>query len=316
MGFDLDFTVSSIKDIKILMMANYKMSENYNFSDYCFPHGTVNGVSVAFYTTPEYRAEVRSKFKVRPESDIFIVTYPKSGTTWMQSILREMLYSNDTPEFSKMKLTNRIPWTDSPDEFLLDELDKWPSPRVFKCHHYTPEEMDDLFFKGSRKPKVIYVMRDPRDVSVSLYHHLRKLDNFSQFIQDATFDEFHKKVFRDKEVALYGLWEQHIDNWLSKRDEYDILVVKYEDLIEDAAREIERVAKFLDLELPFTTFQDIAVKTSFSSATKKDMFNDEGWTSSLLRKGVVGDWVNNFTDMEEADNMNRIAQDVYKKHGL
>ena len=65
-------------------MSEYKMSDNYNFSDYLVPHGTVNGVAVPFYTTPEFRHEVETKFKLRPESDIFIVTYPKAGTTWMQ----------------------------------------------------------------------------------------------------------------------------------------------------------------------------------------------------------------------------------------
>ena len=66
-------------------MSQYKLSERYNYSDYLFPHGTVNGVAVPFYTTPEFRDEVREKFKLRKD-DIFVVTYPKSGTTWLQGI--------------------------------------------------------------------------------------------------------------------------------------------------------------------------------------------------------------------------------------
>ena len=72
-------------------MTTSKKSENYDYSEYLIPHGSLNRVAVPVYVTPEFRAEFRKDFKLRPESDIFIVTYPKSGTTWMQSILRTML---------------------------------------------------------------------------------------------------------------------------------------------------------------------------------------------------------------------------------
>jgi len=299
-------------------MSEFKMSENYEFSTYLVPHGTVNGVAVAFYTTPEFRTQVANNFTLRPESDIFIVTYPKSGTTWMQSIIREMLFGEDPSQLSGMKLTDRIPWTDNPHEMKTDDVESWPSPRAFKCHHHSPEEMDGLFFRGNRKAKIIYVMRDPRDVAVSLYHHIKKM-GFSQFVNEATFDEFHKTYMRDKDVVVYGLWEQHVDNWLSARDEYDILVVKYEDMIEDATREVRRVATFLGVDVSEARCGEIAKRTSFESSLNKttSMFNDEsGLFNSLLRKGIVGDWVNNLQDMDEAERMGKLAQELYLKHGL
>ena len=127
---------------------SYKQSENYDYSEYLLPHGTINGVSLPFFTTPEFREDVRKNFKLRPESDIFIVTYPKSGTTWMQNILREMLYSEDEPEWTKMSLTDRIPWIDYITGMSVTDLEKFPNPRVIKCHNHSPQEMDDLIFKG------------------------------------------------------------------------------------------------------------------------------------------------------------------------
>ena len=65
--------------------------------------------------------------------------------------------------------------------------------------------------------------------------------------------------------------------------------------------------------------QDIAVKTSFKSATNnvQNLFKDDtGMTNSLLRKGVAGDWVNNFEDEEEAERMGKIAEELYRKHGI
>jgi hypothetical protein len=298
-------------------MPDLKMSENYDYSDYLMPHGTINGVAVTAFTTPEFRQEFKEKFKLRPESDIFIVTYPKSGTTWMQNILRTMLMTNDPPELASMKLTDRLPWTDLLGDVSFEDLEKWPSPRVFKCHNATPAEMDDLIFKGNRTAKIIYVLRDPRDVAVSLYHHMRKT-GLSQFMNEASFDEFQSQYMRDGKVVFYGLWENHVDNWMSKRHEYDILVLKYEDMIEDASREIQKVANFIGLNLIKSKIDDIAEKTSFKRMTKQDdLFHDEsGTTSSIMRKGVVGDWENHFKDQDEAERMERIAKDIYQKHNL
>ena len=127
---------------------SFKQSENYDYSEYLIPHGKINGVAIPFFTTPEFRQDLRKNFKLRPESDIFIVTWPKSGTTWMQNILRQILYSEEEPEWANMTLSDRIPWVDHIRDISVADLEKFPSPRVFKCHNHSPQEMDDLLFKG------------------------------------------------------------------------------------------------------------------------------------------------------------------------
>ena len=129
-------------------MTTLKQSENYDYSEYLIPHGSINGVAVPVFTTPEYRTELQNDFKLRPRSDIFIVTYPKSGTTWMQNILREMLFSNDEPKWANMLLTNRVPFLDYLGGIPVSDLEEMPNPRVFKCHNHSPKELDDLLFKG------------------------------------------------------------------------------------------------------------------------------------------------------------------------
>jgi len=250
-------------------MTTLKQSENYDYSEYLIPHGSLNGVAIPFFTTPEFRAEFRKDFKLRPESDIFIVTYPKSGTTWMQSILRTMLFTEDTPEWAKMPLTERFPWVDFIPSLSVTDLEKLPNPRVFKCHNHSPQEMDDQIFKGNKKAKIIYVVRDPRDACVSLYHQLQKA-GISDWMSKASFTDFFKTYFRDEKVVFYGLWEDHVNNWLSSRNEYDILVVKYEDLIADSCKEISRVADFIDCDLTPVAVSEIAEKTSFGNIKKKE----------------------------------------------
>ena len=84
--------------------------------------------------------------KLRPDSDIFVLTYPKSGTTWTQNIVRHLLFTEDAPPYSDMPLNTRLPWLDMLG-FPAVELEAWPSPRVFKTHN-TPQELDSMVLKG------------------------------------------------------------------------------------------------------------------------------------------------------------------------
>jgi len=294
-----------------------KLSENYEFDDTYIPRGKINGISVPFFCTPEFRAEVRANFKLRPNSDVFIVTYPKSGTTWTQKIVRELLFRGDAKPYSDMILSDRLPWVDSPMEFKFDVVKDLPSPRVFKSHNQSLEEMDEYVLKGDRTPKFIYVMRDPKDVAVSLYCHLRGT-GLTDFMTNASFDEFLKQYMRNGDEVYYGLWEKHVENWLSKRNELNMLVLMYENMKANPRKEIERIGNFLGLDLTEAQIEDVAEKTTIEYMKKEAnvIADDSGQTSSILRKGKVGDWKNYFVDQEEAEKLTNIAQGLYYKHGL
>ena len=66
----------------------------------------------------------------------------------MQNILREMLFEKEEGEWADLPLTDRFPWLDHTRDISVSDLEKLPNPRVFKCHNHSPQEMDDLFFKG------------------------------------------------------------------------------------------------------------------------------------------------------------------------
>ena len=133
-------------------------------------------------------------------------------------------------------------------------------------------------------------------------------------MEKASFTDFFKTYFRDEKVVFYGLWEDHVNNWLSSRNEYDILVVKYEDLIADSCKEISRVADFVGCELTPVAVSEIAEKTSFGNT--KQYIEHDAAHGSFLRKGIVGDWNNHFVDMEDEEMMRKIAEDLYKKHQI
>ena len=91
--------------------------------------------------------------------DTFIVSYIKSGNTWTRFLIANLAYPETPADFSNI---NRL--TPDPEALSKRELLKMPRPRILKSHQY----FDPRF------PKVIYIVRDPRDVLLSGYHFQRK----------------------------------------------------------------------------------------------------------------------------------------------
>jgi len=314
-GFLVDLEQSQPEEKSAISQS--KPSKKWDFTEELIPHSKINGVAVPFFVTPEFRDNVREKFKLRPASDIFIVTYPKSGTTWTQKIVRELLFKDEVKEWSDMMLSDRIPWVDSPFEMKLDFVEALPSPRAFKCHNHSLEELDDLLLKGDRTSKFIYVLRDPRDVSVSLWCHMRTM-GLTDFMSNAPFHDFHEQFTRNADWVMYGLWETHVENWLSKRKELNMLVLRYENMKVNPRKNIEQIAKFLGLNPTEKLIEGVAKKTTIEYMKKEAnvIADKSGQTSSILRKGIVGDWKNHFVDKQEAEKLGTLAEKLYDKYGL
>ncbi|RXN03251.1 sulfotransferase family cytosolic 2B member 1-like protein [Labeo rohita] len=136
-------------------------------------------------------------FQVK-DDDVFAVTYPKSGTTWMQEILPPLLNGGDLTSVETIPNWDRAPWLEETRAALV--LDKLPSPRAIVSHmHY--HLMPPSFFKS--KAKVIYVTRNPKDVIVSSFH----FHQMASFLEDpGTFEEFTDKFLSGKGTT----WMQEI----------------------------------------------------------------------------------------------------------
>ncbi|XP_063749571.1 sulfotransferase 2B1-like isoform X2 [Eleginops maclovinus] len=107
------------------------------------------------------------EFVFRPD-DIITIIYPKSGTVWMQEIVPLIMSGGDPAPVDTIVNWKRVPWLEAHQTSSL-KLEQRPSPRLLTTHfHYNM--MPSSFFEV--KPKVIYVMRNPKDVfTSSFYHH-------------------------------------------------------------------------------------------------------------------------------------------------
>ncbi|KAJ8263825.1 hypothetical protein GJAV_G00141720 [Gymnothorax javanicus] len=193
--------------------------EYKRLSDYLFTYkGMVLPTDNDYEFTPEYLDSLE-RFKIR-DSDVFVVTFPKSGTIWTQRIVT-LLYEEDFPEESGMTTYERMPWL----EVLKkgDDYTTRPSPRLFCSHlqeHLVPRGLQE------KRGKVIYVYRNPKDILLSYFH----FTNFMAFLEthkdlDETVDKFSSGWM------IGGSWFDHIKGWYNSRDKYNILFISYEQMI-------------------------------------------------------------------------------------
>ncbi|KFM75300.1 Sulfotransferase 1C2, partial [Stegodyphus mimosarum] len=191
----------------------------------------VSGVNIPIFFSPEcFKSALRFQPK---EGDIFIATYMKCGTTWMQNLVLNILRKGKPLEHPK-------------DFFLaspfLDQLGSEDSekmiirPGAYKTHlplHKIP---------WSDNAKYIYVARNPKDCCVSYYHHMRQIPGY-QFA-NATFDEY-LNLFVKGEVE-FGDYFDHLLPWYEIRNAPNVFFTTFENMKQNLPEVTMKVAKFIN----------------------------------------------------------------------
>lgn len=221
-------------------------------------------------------------------SDIFINSYPKSGTTWLQQIVHGLRSRGDM-RFEE--ITAVVPWLETALDMGIDiHGEQFADPRAYKIH--LPLTMVP---KGG---KTITVVRDPKDVVVSQYHF------WSGWFFEAgsvTTSEIVDVMFVPR-TGPFNYWD-HLLDWWSQRDSENLLVLCYEQMKEDFPATLERIARFIGCQLD-DELRDIVLRQStiefmrdhnsqfddhlFSDARNQPCGLPPGETTKV-RRGAVGD---------------------------
>ena len=235
--------------------------------------------TVAKYLLGTDRAD--RNFAVYPD-DTMIVSYPRSGNTWMRFLVAHLLHPHTAVSFANIE-------TLIPDTAAISSraLKRTARPRVIKSHEYFDH----------RYPKVIYIVRDPRDVVLSFFDFQRKyrqiddLHPLENYIDDFVSGRLNS--------ASWGTWAENVGSWTStRRGSLRFLLVRFEDMLRDTKLELARVADFLHVSAQ-SDLLDRAIANSSAARMRKLEKEEEGqWTGTqkhrkdipFVRTAKSGGW--------------------------
>ncbi|KAM4651435.1 sulfotransferase 2B1-like [Discoglossus pictus] len=244
------------------------------------------------------------------DDDVYNVTYPKSGTNWMSEILNLIMQNGDPSTCINVMNFDRSPWFETPAGQLI--LESLQSPRLLSSHL-----QQHIFAKSffTSKAKIVYTMRNPKDVLVSLFHFAKMLsfykdpDNFQEFLED---------FLQGK--SLYGSWFDHIRGWMKMKDDCRFFYITYEELQQDLRGSVLRIAKFLGKELDDAAVDSVVEHSSFKTMKNNKMCNFtlvpqeyiDNRKGTFMRKGISGDWKNHFT-VAQSEYFDKVYQQKMKE---
>jgi hypothetical protein len=237
------------------------------------------------------------------EDAVFLVSFPKSGNTWIRFLIGNLTHPEERVTFANV---DRI----VPDIYgtTANDIRAIPPPRVFKSH----EAFDP------RYRRVIYIVRDPRDVAVSSYHFARKGRHIADTLPLETY-VCTRFLGRDHE---YGNWGDHVGSWLVNASNIaqlleggnlsageglrlgarghgrQFLLLRYEDLLENTEEELSRIAEFVGQK---ASPQEIRRAIAWSSADhmkKLEHQQSDQWSTTkegrkdinFVREARSGQW--------------------------
>jgi hypothetical protein len=218
-------------------------------------------------------------------ADMFIISYPRSGNTWTRFLIANLLQPEEPVTFANIE--RLIPDAEAQSSRYMRGI---PSPRIIKSHSYF----------DPRYPRVIYIVRDPRDVVLSYYDFSRKY----RHIEDSYPLERYIEDFVTGHLssADWGTWGENVASWAFARGARPgFLLLRYEDMKMRPEQELTRIAEFLGIEATPELLRTTLERSSAERMREMEKTQGKDWVSTknkrsdipFIRTASVGGWKTN-----------------------
>jgi hypothetical protein len=213
--------------------------------------------------------------------DTFLVSFPRSGNTWTRFLVCNLIDPDHPVNFAQLEA--RIPEI----YYVSDrKLRAFPRPRVIKSH-----ECFDPRYK-----KIIYIVRDPRDVFISYYEFQLKRRVIAD---DCSLEQFLPRFMESAIEPKMGTWRDHVVSWMATRgDQSNFLLLRYEEMLANTQNEAAKIAAFLGLDSsPERTSRAVDL-SSADRMRKLEKEQSQQWDATrntrqdkpFVRKATAGGW--------------------------
>lgn len=198
------------------------------------------------------------------DDDVFLTSYPRSGNTWTRFLVGNFVNPNQPVTF--LNVERLVPDMYKTADWVLRRR---PRPRLLKSH--------ECF--DARYRRVIYIVRDPRDVAISNYHWEMKLRSIPEGCPLA---EFVPRWMDGNYWRRIGSWADHINSWMATRQGHEsFLMMRYEDLQSNTPRELARVARFLGLDPDPERINRAIERSSAVNMRKMELTQGKKWVATF-----------------------------------
>jgi hypothetical protein len=164
--------------------------------------------------------------------DTFIVSYPRSGNTWTRFLIASLVFPTESVSF--VNIERLIPDTSSQSSRALKRT---PRPRIIKSHQYF----------DPRYRRVLYIVRDPRDLVLSYYDFQRRS---RQIADEYPLAEYVDDFVKGRLISAdWGTWGDNVASWVyTRKNQSGFLLLRYEDMKSNPEQQLQRIATFLGLK--------------------------------------------------------------------
>ncbi|KAH9525685.1 hypothetical protein Btru_002044 [Bulinus truncatus] len=272
---------------------------------------TLQVIDGRYYPTfPAHVIKSLSSLKIRSD-DVILAGYLKAGTHWVWEILRMLLAGRTDVQLAEKDMCMI-------EQAEQSSLNAVPSPRVLNTHvlfHLLPSEV------MHRRPKIVYLTRNPKDTAVSMYHHNRRLWEYYQY--DGKFEDY-LQLFVEGKADLRLLMLTFCDNGRSQF--YFLFVISGLWFLVRTHRQLEPGSERtsgaghprgeLRAAVTESPYNNTGPSIVFKPVPSQDLISqiceecalskmkekkahfdlDSDGNAIMYRKGIVGDWKNHFTE--------------------
>jgi hypothetical protein len=245
-----------------------------------------------------------------PPGLVWLASYPKSGNTWMRVLLANLMGKKDQPaDINDLSEPDTLVgrWRFADDMLVDPDLLDWGEVermRPLQCDFVAGSLTVPFFCKthsrfrmpsgepamGSKARGALYLVRDPRDIAVSLCHHASlSLDSAIESMNDPNFVAGGRVQLH----YLQGDWARHVSEWTGQ-DLVPTKVVRYEDMRRDTPGTLQGIVEFLG---GLATTAEIQRAVNYSSLDELQRQEaSKGFRESrpkqerFFRSGRVGEW--------------------------